>query len=158
MILKSGLGGLVSAGLLSAVHFGITDAHDMTMILGSFGATSVLLFAAPVVPFSQPRNVIGGHLISAFVGVSALKLCGGNAALAVPLACGASIMAMQATNTVHPPAGGTALIAVMGSPALTAMGYGLLVPTGLGSGLLVASAVLYNNTLRGAMRYPQYWY
>lgn len=157
-VLQSGLGGLLSIGVLSALHYGAMNAQEWTLILGSMGATAVLLFAAPAVPFSQPRNVIGGHIISAFVGVTALKMCAGNPAYALPIACAGSIMAMQITNTVHPPAGGTTLIAVAGNATIINLGYGLLVPTALGSSLMVATAVLYNNSLRGGMRYPQYWF
>merc|ERR1711971_281102 len=61
----SGLTSFAAMGALSALHFGITNESDLTLILGSFGASAVLIFAAPIAPFSQPRNVIGGHILSA---------------------------------------------------------------------------------------------
>lgn len=33
-------------------------------LIGSLGSSAVLAYGAPQVPFSQPRNLIGGHYIS----------------------------------------------------------------------------------------------
>ena len=69
------------------------------------------------------------------------------------------IMAMQATKTVHPPAGGTVLIALMGSAKVHALGYALMLPVGITSGLLVATGVALNNLSAGeARRYPTFWW
>jgi hypothetical protein len=57
----SGFLAFLGIGALSLLHFGLSDSHDYTIILGSFGASAVLLFGAPTVPFSQPRNCIGGR-------------------------------------------------------------------------------------------------
>ena len=124
------------------------------------GSTAVLIFAAPTVPFSQPRNVIGGHLISAGVGVLAhcifpVSMMG----LAVPAATAGAIMAMQLTKTLHPPAGGTVLIALMGSPNIHALGCMLLCPVAVTSSLLVAAGVaLHNLSTAEARKYPTYWW
>ena len=155
------LSGSLSAcgiGALSLLHFGLCDASDCTMILGSFGASAVLLYAAPAVPFSQPRNVLGGHLISCAVGVAChefISVSMNTPALAVAVAVPTSIMLMQLTRTLHPPAGGTTLIAVLGSAQLHALGFQLLVPTALGSSLLIAVAL--GNNLARQRRYPTYW-
>ena len=63
---------------------------------------------------------------------------------------------MQGTGTLHPPAGGTTLIAVLGGPAVVSMGFGLAVPTLLGASTLVAVGCL--NNLDGTRQYPQYWW
>ena len=83
---------------------------------------AALVYGAPAVPFSQPRNVIGGHLLAAVVGITSFKLLAvpmGTAALAAPVAVAGSIMGMLATRTMHPPAGGTTLIAVVGGAQVT---------------------------------------
>ena len=155
------LSGSLSAcgiGALSLLHFGICDASDSTMILGSFGASAVLLYAAPAVPFSQPRNVLGGHLISCAVGVAChefISVSMNTPALAVAVAVPTSIMLMQLTRTLHPPAGGTTLIAVLGSAQLHALGFQLLVPTAIGSSILITVAL--GNNLARQRRYPTYW-
>lgn len=157
----SGLLAFLGTGALSLLHFGITDQHDYSLILGSFGASAVLLYGAPTVPFSQPRNLVGGHLISAFVGVACYELLDkhslGSPWLAVPVAAALALMAMQLTGTVHPPAGGTVLIAVLGSERLHSMGFALLLPTLVGSLLLLAVALL-NNAVPWRKRYPTKWW
>ena len=53
-----------------------TKTYDNLLIMGSFGASCVLLFGFPKSPFSQPRNVILGHLISSLVGLLFLHFIG----------------------------------------------------------------------------------
>lgn len=55
-------------------------------LVGSFGASAVLIYGAPQAEFSQPRNVIGGHIISAFIGVSMQKYLALDVALVGALA------------------------------------------------------------------------
>ena len=156
------LSGALSAcgiGSLSLLHFQICSGSDLTMILGSFGASAVLLYAAPQVPLSQPRNVLGGHLIACTVGVACHELVSvpmGTPAVSCAIAVSSSIMLMQCTRTLHPPAGGTALIAVMGSESLHALGFQLLVPTTLGASTLVLVALA--NNISKSRQYPQYWW
>ena len=110
-VLLTGATSFAGIGALSVLHFGVTAGSDFTLLLGSFGATAVLVFGAPAVPFSQPRNVVGGHLLAAAAGVAAqqlLTLPMGTPALAAPVAVSAAIMLMASTGTLHPPAGGTA--------------------------------------------------
>jgi CBS-domain-containing membrane protein len=75
--------------------------------------------------------------------------------LAAPLAVACSIVGMQATRTLHPPAGGTTLIAVLGSERLHELSFGLLLPTGSSAAILVLIA-LGNNFV--GRRYPTYWW
>jgi hypothetical protein len=153
-VAQSALGSALGIGAMSFLHFFIADGHDYTLILGSFGASCVLVFGAPVAPFAQPRHVVVGHCLSALVGVTAMQAL--PAPLAAPLAVAGAVAAMQLTNTVHPPAGGTALLAVVGSPAVHAMGYGLLFPTLMGSLTIVGTGLAFNNIMRD-IKYPQYW-
>ncbi|MEQ5803791.1 HPP family protein [Halomonas sp. H10-9-1] len=126
------------------------------LIVASFGATSVLLYAAPESPFAQPRNVLLGSLISAVAGVACFQLLGATA-LAVTLAVSLSILLMQLTHSVHPPGAAAALIAVIGGPEITALGWWYpLMPIGIGSAIMVAVAVLVNNLARHR-RYPLHW-
>ena len=46
----------------------LTQRLEHMLILGSFGASSVILFAYPDAPFAQPRNTIGVHFLSSLVG------------------------------------------------------------------------------------------
>jgi CBS-domain-containing membrane protein len=54
------LGALLAIGTVAY----LTAASGTPLVLGSFGASCVLLFSFPDNPFSQPRNVIGGHFIA----------------------------------------------------------------------------------------------
>ena len=67
-IVISGAGGFVGLSILSTLHYGLAPG-DITTILASFGPTSMMIFVFPDAHFSQPKNVIGGHLISAFWGI-----------------------------------------------------------------------------------------
>lgn len=139
----SGLGAFFGVGTLSVFHYyGIPN--ESTMLLGSLGASAVLIFGSPAAPFSQPKSVLVGQSMSAFIGITAAALIP-DVALAAPLAVSGALMAMMATNTVHPPAGGTALLAVLGSSQH--LGYALMVPVVSGSSVLVLCGVAYNHLI-----------
>lgn len=139
--------GIAGVGWLSAQSL---DTHSLLMV-GSFGATSVLLYAAPESPLAQPRNVLFGSMLSARFGVASW-LALGETWLA------AAILAMQLTHTLHPPGGATALIAVIGSDELHALGWGYaLFPVAAGCLLMLTIAVLINNLARHR-RYPEHWW
>jgi CBS-domain-containing membrane protein len=73
-------------------------------VLGSFGASCVLLFGYPDNPFSQPRNVIGGHFLTSLTGLCFLSVLGASW-WSMALALATAVALMQLTRTVHPPAG-----------------------------------------------------
>src|ERR1700722_17327374 len=83
-------------------------------LIGSFGASAALLYGAPHSDFAQPRNLFVGQLVAATVGVTAYKLLGSHVGLAAALAVATTIVILQLTHSLHPPAGATALIAVLG--------------------------------------------
>jgi len=123
-------------------------------------SSKVLLYAAPESPLSQPKNLLGGHAISAFIGVVCVKVLTVRviwftAALAVSL----SIVAMQLTTALHPPGGATAIIAVLGGPVLHEIGYMFIVNTVFGSVIMLGVALAINNlTNYQSMHYPRYWF
>ena len=86
----------------------------ITMIIGSFGASAVLIYGAIKSPLAQPRNLIGGHILSAVVGVASYQLFHAHLWFASAVAVATAIAVMHATKTLHPPGGATALIAVIG--------------------------------------------
>lgn len=124
------------------------------------GAAAILEYNTIESPLAQPRNCIGGHFISAVVGVAITKLFELNSHfddslrwVAGALACGLASSAMTLTKTVHPPAGATALLAAV-DPTVSNLGWYLLPLVLLSSVLLVASACLINNIQR---QFPLYW-
>ena len=126
------------------------------LLIGSFGASAVLLYGAPRAPFSQPRNLIGGHLISALVGVACYRYLPDVPVLQAATAVATAIALMMITRTVHPPGGATALIAVIGPDAVHSAGWGYLFTVLIGALILLLVAVISNNLLeRGS--YPDRW-
>ncbi len=124
---------------------------DRVMLIGSFGASAVLVYGAVRSPLAQPRNLVGGHVISAAIGVAAHQLLGAAPWLAAAAAVATAIAAMHATRTLHPPGGATALIAVIGGDQIHALGYlYVLAPVGLGAALLLLVALLVNNLPQAA--------
>lgn len=157
-ILWSFVGSFAGIGLLSLCHHLLLSGEDRVLLLATFGASAMLLFGAPSAAFSQPRNVIGGHVISALVGVAVFALLGPDSVFSAPLAVALAIVAMSLTGTLHPPGGGTALLMVTGGPAITRLGYAAaFFPVGVGALLLVLAALVTNNLSRGR-RYPLYWW
>jgi CBS-domain-containing membrane protein len=111
----SWLGAFLGISAVALIHYDFLLKSDLPMIIGSFGASAVLIYGAPHSPLARPRNMIGGHILSAIVGVSCFMLVGNIAWLACALAVSTAIAVMHVTNTLHPPGGATALIAVIGS-------------------------------------------
>jgi CBS-domain-containing membrane protein len=139
-------------GFLGILTLALVGARlDLTLLLGSFGASCVLLFGYPEVPFAQPANVVLGHFISAAVGLFFLHVCGPHA-WSLGLAVGVAIVAMMATRTVHPPAGSNPVIVFLSHP-----GWGfLLFPVLAGAVPLTLVALLFHAVVR-KRRYPVYW-
>ena len=126
------------------------------LLIGSFGASAVLLFAAPRAPFSQPRNLIGGHMISAIVGVACFRYLPDLLFIQASAAVATAISLMMLTRTVHPPGGATALIAVIGPEAVHGMGWAYVFPVLVGALALMLVALISNNLLE-AGSYPDRW-
>ena len=137
---------------------GIQEDANLFLI-GSFGASAVLIYGVPMGELSQPRNLIGGHVISALVGVIAYNLFPDNLPLASALAVSVAIAAMLATNTTHPPGGATALIAVIGGASVHQLGlmYAFS-PVLIGALIMLLIALIVNNFSKNKNRhYPKYW-
>ncbi|MDB5119822.1 MAG: hypothetical protein JWN56_1040 [Sphingobacteriales bacterium] len=149
--------GIALIGLLNSHYI---SSSDNLFLIGSFGASSVLLFGIINSPLSQPRNLIGGHLICALIGVTIHKLIPEEVWLSSALSVSVSIVMMQITKTLHPPAGATALIANIGSEKVKNLGYLYVIsPVFSGVVILLLVAILFNN--RTAHRsYPKNkkWY
>ncbi|MDP2847597.1 MAG: HPP family protein [Humidesulfovibrio sp.] len=157
-IVSSFLGSLTGIALLGWLHAAVADPVDQVLIIGSFAASAVLLFAAPKSPLAQPRNLLGGHVLSAIIGVSFRLALPEMPWLAAALAVATAIAVMLMTKTLHPPGGATAYIAVTGGPKIAALGYlYVLCPALTGAAILLCVA-LAANALTTGRRYPEYWW
>ena len=179
----SWIGAFLGISSLSYLHFNICLTNtDLEMLVGSFGASAVLIYGATKSPLAQPRNLIGGHIISAIIGVVCYKLLGSGITntfvdsnniigaacyivlgtphmwIASSLAVATAIAAMHATKTLHPPGGATALIAVIGSDSIHNLGFlYALIPVGAGALIMLIVALLVNNIPK-SRRYPEFWF
>jgi len=143
----SAVGSFSGIGMVSF----LTLYFDVPILVASFGASSVLLYGAIESPLAQPRNAIGGQLVSALTGVLFYQIWGmewWTVALAVAL----SISLMHLTRTLHPPGGATAIVAVYSGQSWSFV----FAPVLVGMLILVAVAILTNN-LAGTRRYPRFW-
>nr|WP_297308003.1 HPP family protein [uncultured Flavobacterium sp.] len=148
------LGSFIGLGIISFVQYQSLSKYDLTLLIGSFGATCVLIYGVIDSPLAQPRNLLGGHVLSAIVGVTIFKLVP-IIWIAAPLAVSLSIILMQVTKTLHPPGGATALIAVTGGTSITELGYMyVLSPILSGVLILLIVALIFNNIPKNR-RYPK---
>jgi CBS-domain-containing membrane protein len=157
-MLWSWLGSFLGIAAVAYLNYGFLEKTDLLLIIGSFGASAVLIYGAIKSPLAQPRNLLGGHFISALIGVTAFKLLAPYLWLAAAVAVATSIAVMHATKTLHPPGGATALIAVISGPKVHNLGYlYALVPVEAGALIMLVVALLVNN-LAPQRRYPELWW
>ncbi|EPC02372.1 hypothetical protein L861_15155 [Litchfieldella anticariensis FP35 = DSM 16096] len=143
--LMGGVAGIGAAALL-------TQLAGVPLLMAPFGATCVLLFAAPGAPLAQPRNVIGGHLIAATVGLVMMNVFG-SGIWQMAVGVGVAIALMQFFRAVHPPAGANPLVVLTAGVHDWSF---LATPVLAGSVVLVAIALVINN-IGQAKQWPQYW-
>lgn len=154
----SWLGAALGIGICAYLSSNYFEPMDLTLLIGSFGASAVLVYAAIKSPLAQPRNLVGGHVISGLIGVACFQLFGSTIWMAAALSVSLAIALMLITKTLHPPGGATALIAVIGGDKIHNLGFlYAFIPAGLGAVVLLIVALLVNNISKNR-RYPEYWY
>jgi CBS-domain-containing membrane protein len=145
--LFAAVGGFIAIACIAYLAF----YSNYPLVMGSFGASCVLLFGFPESPFSQPKNIIAGHLLSTFIGLCFLHFVGPqwwSMALALSIALGVMI----ASDTVHPPAGSNPLIVFLADADWSF----LFLPSTAGSVILVLTALFYINLFKDK-KYPKKW-
>ena len=152
-ILASTLGGFVGIFLISIISFHFTGASGAALIVPSMGASAVLVFAVPHGKLSQPWSLFGGQLSSAFVGVACYQLVP-DLFLASGLAVGLAIGTMHVLRCIHPPGGATALVAVVGSAQIHALGFEYVVIPVLMNTVIIFSTAFVFNSFFPWRRYP----
>ncbi len=148
------IGAFTGIGLIALLQSLTLTNDESVFLIGSFGASSVLVYGAIQSPLAQPRNLIGGHIISALVGVSIYKIMPDMIFLAAPLAVSFSIVGMQITKTLHPPGGATALIAVIGSEKIKKLGYTFVLTPVLSDAVILLVVALIFNNMTSHRKYP----
>lgn len=150
--LRPGMAPLVAgtgAALCITLLASLDRAGGATLwLMAPFGATMVLLFALPASPLAQPRNIVGGHLLTALVGLALLHGVGVTA-WSLGLGVGLAIALMMITRTTHPPAGANPLLIMLSGESWSFA----LNPVLTGTLLIVLFGVLYHR-LTGERLYP----
>ena len=142
---------VVAAAVVAGLAF-LTHELEVLLLLGSFAASTLIVFAYPDSPFAQPRSLLLGHLIGSAGGLAAANFFPGHW-WAPALAVGLAICLMKATRSVHPPACANPLIVFALPHAPWSF---LLCPTLAGAALIVVVALFYHN-LRRTTPWPKYW-
>ena len=138
--LISAIGAFVCISVLAVLNS--IDESNLWLI-PPFGASMVLVMAVHESPLAHPKNVLFGHIISAFSGVFIFAIFGFSS-LSVGAGVGLAIFLMMATKTVHPPAGANPIIAILGAKG---MGF-ILMPVAVGASFIVLFAIIYNKSLK----------
>jgi len=140
----SGAGGLAGILAITLISQQYLQLQAAAWIVASMGASAVLLFAVPHGPLSQPWAVIGGHAVSAVIGVACARWVP-SPLLAPALAVALAIGSMHYLRCIHPPGGATALTAVVGGANLHTMGFQyVLTPVLLNAITMVTIAIIFN--------------
>lgn len=109
MPIFAGVGASLAIALLSFFDAPLTDA---ALLMAPFGASVVIVFGLPDSPLAQPKNVILGHLITAFIGVFFVQYIGVSP-LTLAIATGLGVTIMLLTKTTHPPAGANPILIML---------------------------------------------
>ena len=136
----SAVGAFVCISVLA--YFNSFDANNLWLI-PPFGASMVLVMAVHESPLAHPKNVLFGHIISAFSGVFVYSILGFSF-LSVGLGVGLAIFLMMTTKTVHPPAGANPIIAILGAKGLDF----IIMPVAAGAFFIVLFAIICNKLLK----------
>ena len=154
----SWIGAFLGISVIAYINYNFVEEKDVIMLIGSFEASAVLVYGAIKSPLAQPRNLIGGHVLSALIGVASYQLLQHHMWLASSVAVATAIAVMHATKTLHPPGGATALIAVIGGQKIHALGFFyVILPTALGVAIMLMVALVVNNIPQNR-RYPEFWF
>jgi CBS-domain-containing membrane protein len=130
----------------------LAERTTVPLLFVPFATSIVLVMGSPEAEPAQPRALVGGHLVSAAVGLLLLQLTGPGP-WAAATAVGLAIIAMQATRTFHPPAGIDPLVIVTNNMPLSF----LIIPVAVGACLLVAFAFIWHNVVRRGS-WPLRWW
>jgi CBS-domain-containing membrane protein len=148
MIVAGAAGGAAAIALMEV----LAERTTVPLLFVPFATSIVLVMGSPDTEPAQPRALVGGHLVSAAVGLLLLQVTGPGP-WAAATAVGFAIIAMHATRTFHPPAGIDPLVIVINNMPLSV----LIVPVAAGACLLVAFAYIWHNIIRRGY-WPLRWW
>jgi len=157
--LLGGIGAGVTIGILAYITFQsvLAGTNYGLWLAASFGSSVVVVFGYPENEFSQPKNVLLGHLLCALVGIIFVTLFNITQDrsiffIAIGLAVGISVMLMMAFRITHPPAGGNTIVVMLTQDSFQF----LVFPIMAGAITIIIGGIIYNRLLL-KRKYPQTW-
>ena len=157
--LLGGVGAGVTIGILAYITFQsiLAGTNYGLWLAASFGSSVVVVFGYPDNEFSQPKNVLLGHLLCALIGiifVTLFKITQDRTIffLAIGLAVGLSVMLMMALKITHPPAGGNTIVVMLTQDSFQF----LIFPIMVGAITIIIGGVIYNRFIL-KKKYPLKW-
>ena len=158
--LLGGIGAGVTITILAYITFQSTLAGSIygLWLAASFGSSVVVVFGYPENEFAQPKNVLLGHLLCAFIGilfVTLFKISQDRTIffLAIGIAVGISVMLMMAFKITHPPAGGNTIVVILAQDSFQF----LLFPIMVGAVTIIMGGIVYNRFIL-KKKYPLKWF
>ena len=157
--LLGGIGAGVTIGILAYITFQsiLAGTNYGLWLAASFGSSVVVVFGYPENEFSQPKNVLLGHLLCALVGIIFVTLFNITQDrsiffITIGLAIGISVMLMMAFRITHPPAGGNTIVVMLTQDSFQF----LVFPIMAGAITIIIGGIIYNRLLL-KRKYPQTW-
>ena len=157
--LLGGIGAGVTIGILAYITFQsiLAGTNYGLWLAASFGSSVVVVFGYPHNEFSQPKNVLFGHLLCALVGiifVTLFKITQDRTIffLTIGLAVGLSVMFMMALKITHPPAGGNTIVVMLTQDSFQF----LIFPIMVGAITIIIGGIIYNRFIL-KKNYPLKW-
>jgi len=145
--LLGGVGAGVTIAILTYITFQsiLSGTNYGLWLAASFGSSVVVVFGYPDYEFSQPKNVLFGHLLCALVGivfVILFKISQDRSIffLAIGIAVCISVMLMMAFKITHPPAGGNTIVVMLTQDSFQF----LIFPIMVGAVTIIIGGVIYN--------------
>jgi CBS-domain-containing membrane protein len=146
------IAGAAGGGLAIGLMYRLSFETEFPLASIPFATSIVLMTGSPEAAPARPRALVGGHILSALVGVVALKVAGPEAWVAA-LAVAVAMLAMLLSDSFHPPAGISPLIIVMNGLSWSF----ILIPVAAGALLLLAYSWVWTNFVQ-RQRWPDRWW
>ena len=158
--LLGGVGAGVTIAILAYITFEsvLAGTNYGLWLAASFGSSVVVVFGYPENEFAQPKNVLFGHLLCAFIGiifVTLFKISQDRTIffLAIGLAVGISVLLMMHFKITHPPAGGNAIVVMLTQDSFQF----LIFPIMVEAITIIIGGVIYNQFIL-KKKYPIKWF
>ncbi|GHE91864.1 HPP family protein [Thalassotalea profundi] len=149
----SGIGALIGILLCQIVTLQYFNTGESLLLIASMGATATLIYALPHGALSQPWSVLGGHFVSAIIGILSYQYIS-ETLLASSVAVGGAVLVMYFLRCLHPPGGATALFCTQGGETVHELGFNFLIEPLLQNVVILIGVAILFNGLFSWRRYP----